>query len=274
MGGHFDLSAKQKQIEELEKKTENPSFWINREAAEETLKQIWIDAIEKFKPYSEVTVSLNSFYINDKYMSQDKIISELSKIYSEGVNGYSVALARAMVDSLISNNLLTGTDVEKNYIQNDYVRELSSKSTITEMFKYTLQCLNSITINGSTNGWGMYHSKLLETTNSALTTFCDYLKSHRGINYYITAALKIISYIALGLAVILSGIDFVEAILSNEDDPLKKVFQRTVRRIVAAVLVFLAYIIVQAFLGLITELPGLDAEKVEICNELKIGTFK
>ena len=40
MGGHFDLSAKQKQIEELEKKTENPSFWNNREAAEETLKQI------------------------------------------------------------------------------------------------------------------------------------------------------------------------------------------------------------------------------------------
>ena len=40
MGGHFDLVGKKEEIEKLQKKTEDPSFWNNREEAEDLLKSL------------------------------------------------------------------------------------------------------------------------------------------------------------------------------------------------------------------------------------------
>ena len=40
MGGHFDLSSKKEQIKTLQKETEDPSFWNNREKAEDLLRTL------------------------------------------------------------------------------------------------------------------------------------------------------------------------------------------------------------------------------------------
>ncbi len=104
--------------------------------------------------------------------------------------------------------------------------------------------------------------------------FCSYLNKHAGTRYYITTILQTISYIVIGLAILLGGIDFVEAILSDKDDALTKAFQKFVKRLVAAVLVFFAYLIVRIFMGLVSELPGVDAESAQICTDFEIGEIK
>ena len=53
-GGHFDIDSKKENITKLQKETEQPDFWNNRENAEETLKNLnelkdLVDSIEKLQ---------------------------------------------------------------------------------------------------------------------------------------------------------------------------------------------------------------------------------
>lgn len=75
---------------------------------------------------------------------------------------------------------------------------------------------------------------------------------------WILRMLKIIRYIVPVLVIILSVLDFIGAIGSNNDDAMKKASQKFTKRIIAAVILFLLPIILQ-FLFDIFKIPGLES---------------
>ena len=118
------------------------------------------------------------------------------------------------------------------------------------------------------------YENLIEDTIKSYSSFCDKLSDSPGISYYLSSAIKIISYVSLALAVILGALDFVKAITSQDDAALKKAFQLFSKRLVAVVLIFLSYVIVKTVLGLVTKIPLVNTEQLEICNELKLNGIK
>ena len=115
------------------------------------------------------------------------------------------------------------------------------------------------------------YDALIEDTTQRFENVCDYLDNHPGVSYYLRTALQLVSYAALALAVILGALDFIKAITSNDDAALTKAFQSFVKRLVAVVLIFLTYLIVQLIMGLIPRMPGATANYVQMCDQLKIG---
>lgn len=75
---------------------------------------------------------------------------------------------------------------------------------------------------------------------------------------WILRMLKIIRYIVPVLVIILSVLDFIGAVGSNNDDAMKKASQKFTKRIIAAVVLFLLPVILQ-FLFDIFKIPGLES---------------
>ena len=115
------------------------------------------------------------------------------------------------------------------------------------------------------------YEKTINIVYQPINNFCDYLSSRKGVNYYVTLARKILTYSTLALALILSALDFVKAITSQDDAALTKAFKTSMKRLAAVVIIFLSYIIVQIILGLVTKIPNYNVNEMEICQELKMS---
>ena len=92
MGGHFDLSSKKEQINNLQKETEDPSFWNNREKAEDLIKDLnnikeqvnQIETIEKeVKSNLEVLDLLETEEDSSLYQEVEDTIQKLEKEIEE-----------------------------------------------------------------------------------------------------------------------------------------------------------------------------------------------
>ncbi len=76
--------------------------------------------------------------------------------------------------------------------------------------------------------------------------------------------LDLIKYGGAALAIILGATDFLKAVLSDEDNANKKAFERFVKRIIAAILLFLLPLIIQLLFTTlnnpIIEIPGFNVD--------------
>ena len=192
---------------------------------------------------------------------------------------YMQALVNALGDVCNNPADLADCQVYQIYMEEDrklyfieylaYIAELDNFSAITQ---YTLNQLDVVARACGREYLQKYDDTYHDFYDDSIT-ICDYLSSHRGIQYYVKMALRIISYVSLALALVLCSMDFIKAITSHDDAALTKAFQTSVKRLVAVVVIFLSYMIVQLFLGLITAIPNYDAAQFEICEDLKLGAL-
>ena len=112
------------------------------------------------------------------------------------------------------------------------------------------------------------HADTNELINSGFSDICSFLSSKSGVQYYVKMILRILKYISLALALILSTLEFIKAITSHDDAALTKAFQSLMKRLAAVVVIFVVTVIVQLFLGLITAIPGVEANQLQTCNIL------
>lgn len=64
------------------------------------------------------------------------------------------------------------------------------------------------------------------------------------LNTWLKNAFKFVQYAGLALAVILTTLDFVQVIGGSKDDDLKNAFNRTVKRVIAVILLLLTGVLV------------------------------
>lgn len=86
---HFDVAGKEKQMEELERKVEEPGFWDNPEESQQIMKDLknlkeLIDEIRKLYQGYEDTILL----IDMAYEEEDpSMVREIEKIFGNLKNG-------------------------------------------------------------------------------------------------------------------------------------------------------------------------------------------
>lgn len=76
------------------------------------------------------------------------------------------------------------------------------------------------------------------------------------LNRWLKNALRFTQYAGVGLAVVLTAFDFVQVIGGSKDDDLKNVFNRTIKRLVAVVLLLLTTVLVGWIINLVA--PVID----------------
>lgn len=64
------------------------------------------------------------------------------------------------------------------------------------------------------------------------------------LDTWIKNALKFVQYIGIALAIVLTAMDFIKAVGGSKDDDLKNAFGRTVKRVIAVILLLLTTVIV------------------------------
>ena len=85
-GGHFDIDSKKEEIKRLEKETENPNFWNNKNEAEELLKNInslkdLVNQVESVKKEIESNIDvLNLLEIEEDNELMNEVITNISEI--------------------------------------------------------------------------------------------------------------------------------------------------------------------------------------------------
>jgi len=96
-GGHFDIPNKKEEIDKLQKETEDPSFWNNREKAEETLskqkelKEL-VNSIESLKVEIESTLEVIKLLEIEPDDNLYEEIKETTKKINEQVDKLSLLL--------------------------------------------------------------------------------------------------------------------------------------------------------------------------------------
>ena len=96
-GGHFDIPNKKEEIDKLQKETENPSFWNNREKAEEILskqkelKEL-VNSIESLKVEIESTLEVIKLLEIEPDDNLYEEIKETTKKINEQVDKLSLLL--------------------------------------------------------------------------------------------------------------------------------------------------------------------------------------
>ncbi|MBR3145995.1 MAG: peptide chain release factor 2 [Bacilli bacterium] len=97
LGGHFDIPNKKEEIDKLQKETENPSFWNNREKAEEILskqkelKEL-VNSIESLKVEIESTLEVIKLLEIEPDDNLYEEIKETTKKINEQVDKLSLLL--------------------------------------------------------------------------------------------------------------------------------------------------------------------------------------
>lgn len=240
-------------------------------------EQVWRDAINKFG-LSSVNTQMENMYKTYSGISGDKWEStfirdaeEIALILSgKGSTNQNGDVATQLCSGLESNEENHGACI-KEYTNYSY--QIKYFTSFPSMLKYAKDYLNGLAKDYKTaTGSNTYEDKyngVVDTTKDAYSNICDFLDNSPGTSYYIKTALRLINYAALALAVILGALDFIKAITSNDDAALKKAFQSFMKRLVAVVLIFLTYMIVQMILGLTSSLPGQRASDPVICDILK-----
>lgn len=84
---------------------------------------------------------------------------------------------------------------------------------------------------------------------SMLLADCTVLDAE--LNNWLKNAFKFVQYAGVGLAVILTAVDFVQVVMGAKDDELKSAFNRTIKRLLAVVLLLLTGVIVSFVIDII-----------------------
>ena len=239
---------------------------------------------EKYEKAYRIIAALNYYHNNsaafgDNGTESNNILTDAkSKFIPADNNVDLIDLYKSVSDG--SSGALANKICNAAGLDNDgtYINELAKYDSLAGMMKYALNYLKNyakgLDKNSGQNTFIDMYNDVVDRTKVSYSTFCDYLENHKGISYYVQMALRLISYVALALAVILGALDFIRAITSQDDAALTKAFQSFVKRLIAAALVFLSYLIVQLIMGLVTSIPYYNAESLDICEQLKIGGFK
>ena len=66
----------------------------------------------------------------------------------------------------------------------------------------------------------------------------------RELNTWLKNAFKFVEFAGVGLAIVLTAVDFIQVIGGSKDDDLKNAFSRTVKRLIAVVLLLLTSVFV------------------------------
>lgn len=82
----------------------------------------------------------------------------------------------------------------------------------------------------------------LEITN--LVNVLDNCSSLGELRTWLQNAFKFVQYAGIALAVILTTMDFIQVIGGSKDDDLKNAFNRTVKRVIAVILLLLTGVLV------------------------------
>ncbi len=77
--------------------------------------------------------------------------------------------------------------------------------------------------------------------------------------WYLSQAFKILRYVAIALLVVLTGMDFISATASHNEDELQKVLKKAAIRIVICVVIFLLPLLIEFILSIIND------KAVDIC---------
>lgn len=71
------------------------------------------------------------------------------------------------------------------------------------------------------------------------------------LNSWLKDAFKFVQYAGIGVAIVLTVIDFIGVIAGSKEDDLKKAFDRTIKRLIAVILLLLTTVIVTWIIDLI-----------------------
>lgn len=240
-------------------------------------EDVWTDAMTKFGTLDKSNVLKTAY--NDLRNS------------TPGSNN-SQEFVRAIMAASGLDNICTTTNEatteawceQAKRSRDAYRDQLASFESLASMFKYAKNTLSGMVNNYKKlaaqdkmevdSSFISRYENTITATIETYTNFCDKLKDSPGIAYYLNMALRLVSYAALALAVILGALDFTKAITSQDDAALTKAFQSFVKRLVAVALIFMTYVIVQLVMGLVDSIPNYEASNSEICEELKIGGLK
>ena len=141
---------------------------------------------------------------------------------------------------------------------------MSKKIIITTIIMFS--CLFGVNIVKAeeTVGTTNIETTISEDNNSSNTVDCGIVLSDpikNKINWF----LDLIKYGGAVLVIILGSADFLRATLSDEDGATKKAFQKFIKRILAAVLLFLLPLLIQFLFTTVDSpvirIPGFNVDK-------------
>lgn len=85
---------------------------------------------------------------------------------------------------------------------------------------------------------------------------CDAIGNE--LNTWLKDAFKFVEFAGVGLAVILTAVDFIQVIGGSKDDDLKNAFNRTVKRLIAVILLLLSSVIVGFIVDIVAPISDVD----------------
>ena len=84
--------------------------------------------------------------------------------------------------------------------------------------------------------------------------------------YYVSVAFRVVKYVAVGLLIVLSTIDLISAIMSQDKEILNKTATKIVKRFVLCVVIFVLPIILDLVLQYINDSQYLEQVKLGLCG--------
>ena len=83
------------------------------------------------------------------------------------------------------------------------------------------------------------------------------------LNEWIKNAFKFVQYAGVGIAVVLTAVDFIQVIGGGKDEDLSKAFSKVVKRLIAVVLLLLTTVIVSFVIDIVN--PVMDDASIPNC---------
>lgn len=85
------------------------------------------------------------------------------------------------------------------------------------------------------------------------------------LNTWMKNAFKFVQFVGIALAVILTALDFIQVIGGSKDDDLKNAFGRSIKRLIAVILLLLTTVLVGFVIDIVN--PVIDDANIPNCVE-------
>lgn len=96
------------------------------------------------------------------------------------------------------------------------------------------------------------------------TSECEYVLGNE-FNTWLKNAFRFAQFASIGLAVVLTAFDFVKVVAGSKEDDLKNAFSRTIKRIIAVILLLLTTVLVGFVIDIVN--PVIDDANIPNCVE-------
>lgn len=80
-----------------------------------------------------------------------------------------------------------------------------------------------------------------------------------GLETWLKNAFTLVKYVGVALAIVLTAVDFIQVIGGSKDDDLKNAFNRTIKRLVAVILLLLTTVLITLIIDIVApvqEIPN------------------